>query len=309
MITYKPNKLHRRLGAPRIAFNVFNYALIVFLSFLFLFPYWNVVVKALNVPADTALGGLTFWPRQFTLNNIWEILKDEKVLYGFRNTLIRLVGGSALSLVVLYMAAYALIRKGLRFKKAIYIILTIPNFISGGLIPTYILLGKLHLTNTLWVYIFLHAFSFYNLIVMRSYLYTIPDSLSEAARIDGANEFRIMFTVMVPLSKPIIATIALWLVVSHWNDWTTTLYYCSLKWRNYTLQYNLMQVLKESERIEALIQQSQENGQVIADPSLLMTPESIQAAQIVVSTLPILLAYPFIQRYFVQGVTIGSVKE
>lgn len=293
----------------RILFNVFNYLLIAVLSFLFLYPYWNVFVKAINAPVDTALGGLYFWPRQFTLTNITQLLMTRDILYGFRNTIFRVVLGTVFAIIITYMAAYALTKKGLRFKKAIYTFLMLPMFLSGGLIATYVIYAKLGLTNNLFVYILPFGFSFYNMVVMRTFLIGIPESLGEAARIDGANEFRILFGIMLPLSKPVIATVALWVAVFHWNDWTTTLYYANLKWENYTLQYNLMQILKESERAAELIAQAESSGQNIGDPSLLLTPESVEAAQIIVSTLPIIILYPFIQKFFVQGVMIGSVKE
>lgn len=297
-----------KVSKSRKVFVVCNTLFLLLLSFLFIAPYVNILAKALNEASDTALGGVGFLPRKWTFDNMMVILIDETTWYGFAVTVSRVIFGSAIALVVTYLAAYALLRKNLRFRKFIVGFLTVPMFFGGGLIATYVIYARLHILNTFWVYILPCAFSFYNMVVIRTYLQTIPESLCESARIDGGTELQIVWRIMLPLSMPIVATIILWNAVFYWNDWTTTLYYITDP-KLYTLQYNLEQILKESERASSLIQQAQQSGRPFGDINSDMTPEAIQAAQIIVSTLPIILVYPFLQKYFVQGVTLGSVKE
>ena len=297
-----------KMSAGRKTFIVFNTALLCLLSFLFIAPYLHIFAKALNEASDTALGKVGLWPNKWTFDNMMVVLIDETTWYGFAVTVSRVVIGSALALIVTYFAAYALLRKNLRFRKFIVAFLTVPMFFGGGLIATYVTYANLHILNTFWVYILPCAFNFFNMVVVRTYLQTIPDSLWESARIDGGTELQIVWRIMLPLSMPIVATIILWNAVFYWNDWTTTLYYITNP-NLYTLQYNLEQILKESERSASLIQQAQQSGRPFGSITSDMTPEAIQAAQIIISTLPIIVVYPFLQKYFVQGVTLGSVKE
>ena len=178
-------------------------------------------------------------------------------------------------------------------------------FITGGIIANYLLYSKIGMINSFWVYILPTSFSFYNMVIMRTYIVTIPESLKESSRIDGASEFRILVQIIMPLSKPIIATIALWIAVYHWNDYSTTLYYITQS-KLFTVQYNLMQMVKDGEKIAELVQKSAETG---GEVKVTTTPEALKAAQIMVTTLPIVCVYPFLQKYFVKGVMIGSVKE
>lgn len=302
-----------KLLAPspsRIVFVTINTIVLTLLTFIFLAPYINILAKSLNAAKDTMLGGISFWPRDFTWDNYNVVLGDPSTWLGFRVSILRVVVGSVLGLVVTYMAAYALLRKDLRFKKIIIMIFTIPLFLNGGLISEYIVYGKrmLGVYDTFWVYIFPHTFSFFNMVIVRTYLQGIPDSLIESARLDGANEATILFKIMLPLSMPIVATILLWLAVSHWNDWTSTLYFIENP-DLYTLQYNLQMAAKETESVQSMIANAIESGRPLGDIDTDITAESIQAAQLIVTTLPIVCVYPFAQKYFMSGVMIGSVKE
>jgi len=188
--------------------------------------------------------------------------------------------------------------------------LSVTLMLSGGLIPGYILFSNIGLLNSFWVYVLPGLWNFYNVIIIRSYIQSsISDSIIEAARIDGAYEWTLFSRIVMPLCKPILATIVLWVAVGSWNEWTSTLYYIQNP-DLYTLQYKLMQTLKESERLTALLQEAVRNGGDIESIARRMkvTPESIQSAQIIVVTLPIIAVYPFLQKYFVKGITLGSVK-
>lgn len=236
----------------------------VLLSFLFVAPYINILAKALNAARDTMLGGVTFCPRDFTWDNFRVIFIASSTWRGLIVSVARVVVGSVLSLFVHYMAAYALLRKGLRFKKAIIIFFSIPMFVSGGLISEYIFYPKLGVYNTFWVYIFPSMFSFYNMVVIRTYLQGIPDTLLESARLDGAGEVVILFKIMLPLSMPdrgddpaVVRGVAL----ERLDD---TLYFVENS-RLYTLQFNLQQAIKQAETTQNMIQQAIESGRPLGD--------------------------------------------
>ncbi|MDR1438545.1 MAG: carbohydrate ABC transporter permease [Clostridiales bacterium] len=270
-------------------------------------PYLHIVAKALNDSTDTLLGGLAFWPRRFTLENVRAVLTDDAIVRAAIVSLLRVAVGTAFGLVLQFLAAYALTKRNLRGRSAIMMFFVIPMFVGGGLIPTYILFSKLRLLNSFLVYVVPGAFSFFNVVVMRTYIYTIPESLAESARIDAAGELVVLFRIILPLCMPIIAVNVLWSAVGHWNDWTSTLYFVNNK-ALYTLQFLLMQVVQESERVQAMLQRAREQGVNVSAIKVAVTPESLRAAQIFITTIPIIAAYPWLQKYFVKGVMIGSVK-
>lgn len=297
-------------GIGYAIFMVFNYLFMFALIIVTLFPYLNVLAKALNDGIDSMRGGITFWPRVFTLENFAVLLSDSDMYRAALVSVARVVLQVVLSLLVQFMTAYALSRKELWGLKAVNVFFLIPMFVGAGLIPSYILFSKLHLLNTFWIYIIPSLFSFYNVMIIRSYISTsIPNEIIEGARIDGCGEVRMLLQMIIPLSMPVLATIALWVAVASWNDWTTTLYYIQ-KSSLYTLQYKLMQTIKETERITALIQTAIETGQDVeaVQNSVKVTTESVQSAQVIIVTLPIIIVYPFLQKYFVKGVMIGAVK-
>ena len=299
---------HIKESVPRRIFIVFNTVLLILLSFVFLAPYVNILAKSLNAASDTALGGVTFWPRDFTWDNFDVVINDASTWTGLKVTIARVVIGSLFSLLITYCAAYALLKKQLWGRGIIVAILTVPMFISGGVVANYIVYAKLNLYDTFAVYIFPTSFSFFNMVIIRTFLGTIPESLKESARLDGANEFQVLYKIVIPLSMPIIATILLWNVVGHWNDWTTTLYNINSP-QLYTLQYNLQIALKETSKVQQMIADAIASGRPLGDIDYNITGESIQSAQIIFSTLPIVMVYPFLQKYFIKGVMIGGVKE
>lgn len=301
----------KTLGKPscgRLIFLVCNTVFLVLLSFGFIAPYLNILAKSFNSAKDTMLGGVTFFPRVFTWDNYDIVLKDPNIGQSAIVSVLRVIAGSLFSLFLQYSVAYVLLRKGLPFRKAIVMFFTIPMFINGGLISEYIIYAKLNLYNSFLVYILPASFSFYNMVIIRTYLQGIPESLLESARLDGAGEFTILWRIMLPLSMPIVATILLWCAVAHWNDWTRTLYFVDNP-ELYTLQYRLMLAQKEAESLQQMIQNAMETGRPLGTIDSDISGESVQAAQTIITTVPIVLTYPFFQRYFVSGVTMGSVKE
>ena len=297
-----------KLSLSRKIFIVCNTILLLLCSFAFLAPYINILAKSFNAAGDTMLGGVTFYPREFTLENYDIVLKDPNIGQSAIISLLRVVAGSLFSLLLQYSVAYVLLRKGLPGRGAIVMFFTIPMFISGGLIAEYIIYAKLNLYDNFLIYILPHSFSFYNMVIIRTYLMGIPESLLESARLDGAGEITILFKIMLPLSMPIVATILLWCAVAHWNDWARTLYFVDNE-DLYTLQYRLLLAKKDVLELEKMIQNALESGRPLGTIEGDVSGESIQAAQTIITTVPIVLTYPFFQRYFVSGVTMGSVKE
>lgn len=305
---FKLNRL-RNEGTAYAVFKVFNCLIMLFIILVTLFPYLNVLAKSLNDGQDTMKGGITLWPRVPTLENFRILLSDPAIYKAMAVTVARVALVTVLGIIVQFMTAYALTRN-LKGTSVLNVIFLIPMFISGGVIPLYMLYSAIGLLDNFWVYIWPGLFSFYNVIVIRSYINTsISESIIEAAQIDGISEMRLFFSIILPLSKPILATVALWIMVNNWNDWTTTLYYIENS-NLHTLQYKLMQAVKETERMTALIQEAIQSGGDVEGimKSLKVTTESMTSAQIIVVTLPIIMVYPFIQKYFTEGITLGAVK-
>ncbi len=289
-------------------FNIFNIVLMVLLGIIMIFPYLNVLAKAFNDAADSARGGITFYPRVFSLQNFKTLFADSSIYTAIGISVSRVIISVVLSLLVQFGAAYALSKKAFPGKKFFVTLFMIPMFITAGQVPLYVLISNMGLLNNYWVYILPTLFSFYNIVIIRTFIQsTIPGELEESALIDGANEIIMFFKIILPLSKPIVATIALWVMVNQWNDWTSTLYYIR-KPDLYTLQYIMMQLVKESERLQKMQQAAAESGMAIEGMAMKTSSESLIAAQVIVTTIPIICVYPFLQKYFVKGIMMGSVK-
>lgn len=306
---FKTNHM-RNEGVGYLSFSVINFLFMLLIIALTLVPYLNVLARALNDGTDSMRGGIVLLPRVFTTENFKVLLEDITMYQAAVVSVLRVTIVVTLGVIIQFMTAYSLSRKELWGLQAINVYFLIPMFISGGLIPQYILFSKIHLLNNFWVYVLPGLFSFYNVMLIRSYISSsISNEIIEAARIDGCGESRILMQFIIPLSKPILATVALWMAVGAWNDWSTTMYYIQNS-DLYTLQYKLMQTIKESERMQSLIQAAIEKGQNVEQmqKGLKVTTDSIQAAQVIVVTLPIICVYPFVQKYFVKGITLGAVK-
>ena len=298
----------KKESLSRKAFNIFNIVFMIFIVVVTLFPYLNILAKAFNEGADTAKGGITLLPRVFTFENFGTVILDKAFPRAAVVSVLRVLVGTGVALVVQFMAAYVFTHKDLIGRGPLLMFLMIPLYFSGGLIPKYIFYSNTGMLNNYLLYVLPTCFSLYNMVIIRSYMNTLPESLTEAAKLDGATELGILWRIIVPLSKPIMATIALWQAVGLWSDWTTTLYFFTKK-DKFTLQYLLVQVLKETQKIQALINQALLEGQQTEMVAPEVTPESVQCAQIIITTVPIVLTYPFLQKYFIKGVTLGAVKD
>jgi putative aldouronate transport system permease protein len=281
--------------------------ILLFVIVITLYPFLNVLAVSFNDATDTARGGITIFPRSFTFQNYREIFSSNNhLLTAFRNSVLRTVIGTVLSTGVCALFAYILSRKKFVFNRLLTVMLVVTMYVSGGLIPSYLINRQLGLTNSFWVYIIPGLINAFNVIVIRSFIDGLPEALDESARIDGAGEFTIFWKIIMPLCKPVLATIALFVAVGQWNSWFDNYLYNSSNIDLTTLQFELTKIMDNAQSVSStdvhMLNQQQMAGNTT-------TPESIKMAITVVATVPILVVYPFLQKYFVTGLTLGAVKE
>jgi putative aldouronate transport system permease protein len=283
--------------------------IILFLMFLVIvvtiYPFLNILAKSFNDPIDTVRGGIHIWPRAFTIQNYVGLFEGGSNLpAAFRMSILRTVIGTLTGVLCCAIFAYPLSRKDFIFQKQFTAVLVITMFISGGLIPDFLLIRRLGLINNFLVYIIPWLINAFYIIVIRAYMDTIPPSLQESAKIDGANDLRIFFQIIFPLCKPVLATIALFVAVGQWNSWFDTYLYARGSQALSTLQFELMKVLDSAAAMGSQVDIHSEGLRQAR-----RNPEAIKMAITIIATVPILLVYPFLQRYFVTGITLGAVKE
>lgn len=270
---------------------LFLFALVTF------YMLWYVIIGSFSNGRMYASGGVFLVPNGFTFANYSVIIADMEFWTAFRNSVFRTVTGVVTELLFTALVAYAMTNKYLRCRQAYYWIFIFTMFFSGGIVPMYLLLRVLGLYDSFWVYIIPSIFSVYNMIVISSFYKGIPDSLYEAAELDGAGELTIWAVVYMPLSKSVLATVALWIAVDHWNSYMGTMLYTDAgEWTN-TLQFYLKQLINEASGVSS--------GSEYSD---LVSARTISYAAIVIALIPIMCFYPFIQKHFTRGVMIGSLK-
>ena len=258
---------------------------------------WCVIIGAFSNGQMYASGGVFLIPKGFTFANFEVIFQDSEFWTSFRNTVFRTAVGIVAELLFTALVAYAMTSKHLRCKKAYYWIFIFTMFFSGGIVPMYLLFRILGLYDTFWVYILPSIFSVYNMIIISNFYKGIPESLYEAAELDGAGELRIWALIYMPLSKPVLATVALWIAVDHWNSYMGTMLYTQAGEWTITLQYYLKQLINEASGVSS--------GSEYSD---LVTAKTISYAGIIVALIPIMCVYPFIQKHFTKGIMVGSLK-
>ncbi|MEG0292904.1 carbohydrate ABC transporter permease [Enterococcus sp.] len=287
-------------------FKVFNYTIVSALCLTIILPFLNILALSFNQGADSERGGIYFWPRAWTLENFSEVFRASDIMNAMGISIFRTVVGTFVSVLLTALAAYALKKKSLPGRRMLTFFIFFTMLFSGGTIPYYLVLKSIGLTNTIWVYIIPGLYSVYNIMIMRTFFMSIPVSLEEAARIDGATEFGIFFKLILPMSKPVITTIALFNAVNHWNDWFTGAFYVrNAKLR--PLSTLLQEMLTKQEALsEALLRGTASYDSL---SRITLTGESLKMATIIVAVAPIIVIYPFVQKHFVKGVSIGSIKE
>jgi len=270
----------------------------------------NTLAISFNNATDSLRGGIYLWPRIFTTNNYRVVFENPRLMTAFRNSVLRTVISTVGGVFVCAMAGYIVSRREFVFGKFVTIYFLLTMYVSAGLIPTFFLFRDLGLVDSFHVYWIPGLFGAFNVIVIRAYIQGLPDSLIEAAQIDGAGEFRTFMQIVLPLCKPVLATVGLWIAVGNWNDWWTTFIYAPTNPALTVLQFELHRVLAT-----AMAQMSAQQAGFIAQQAAGMggafeniTPVAIRATITIVATIPILCVYPFLQKYFVKGVHVGSVK-
>lgn len=300
------NKIKRSLVEP-VLFRTFNTVFMLLVVAVMLYPFWNTVAVSLNHSQDTLKGGITLFPRIFSIYSYETVFNNRLLVTASVNSVLRTAIATLLGVYVSAMIAYVLSRPEFVWRKFATRFFLVTMYVSAGLIPNYFLIRDLKLINNFWVYILPGLVSVFNVIVVRSYIKSLPASLFEAAFIDGVGHFRCFMQIVLPCCKPVLATVALWCAVGAWNSWFDTFIYCSSKESLTTLQYEMMKMLAAS--MSATANRSADAIYSTMQNSDTVTPASIRAAITVVASVPILLVYPFLQKYFVKGVMIGSVKE
>lgn len=285
----------------------FIYFFLIFLAFVTFYPFWNSFVISLNEGKDTMLGGVTFWPREFTWENYEVVFQDKRLLNAFLVTILRTVVGTFLSVLVTALLAYGLSKKELIGRKFFMIFCLLTMFFSGGLIPTFVLVKGLGLMDSFWAMILPTLVLVWNMIIFRTFFQQLPNGLEESAKIDGASNWQIFFRIIVPLSGPVIATLSLFTAVFHWNDWFFPSIYITSE-NLIPIQTLLRQVIN-SNTVTSQMGQLDAGALSHMMEAAKVTGKSLQMATMMVATIPIILVYPFIQKHFVKGVLIGSLKE
>ncbi|MED5016602.1 carbohydrate ABC transporter permease [Paenibacillus chibensis] len=281
-------------------FDAVIYTIATLVIVIVLYPLIFVVSASFSDPAKVLSGEVWLLPKNITFEAYTNILHNGKIWTGYTNTIIYTVVGTAVNIVMTVLAAYPLSRPDLPGRKVLMVLITLTMFFGGGLIPSYLLVKNLGLLDTMWALIIPGAIATYNLIVMRTYFQTsIPWELQEAAHIDGCSNWRLLLNIIIPLSKPILAVMVLFYAVGHWNSYFNSLIYIRNE-AKYPLQLVLREIL--------LISQSDAVDANVGLENKVLLAESIKYAVIMISSLPILIMYPFVQRHFVKGVMIGSIK-
>jgi putative aldouronate transport system permease protein len=264
------------------------------------YPFFLAVVYSFNEGLDASRGGIYLWPRKPTLSNYAAFFRDDKWLRGFLVSIARTGAGTLITTGFTTLIAYALSFRSLMFRKSYLGLVILCMYFSGGMIPTYVTYRALGLINTFWVYVIPSALNLFYVIVAISFFQEIPAELHESARLDGAGELRTLWSIVMPVSLPLLATVAIFTAVNHWSAWFDSAFYVqSSKLR--TMGYLLMEIIN--------VQTNSSNSMRDAAVSAVKTtPLSIQVAAMVIAVFPIMVVYPFLQKYFITGLTLGSVK-
>lgn len=288
------------------AFNAVNTFFLILILILCAYPLWFVIIASVSNPDIVAKGEVVLWPRGFTLDGYQAVFRNDDILRGYRNTIFYTVLGTLLDLVVTLPAAYALSRNDFVGRGVVMVFFMVTMFFSGGMIPGYLVVEQLGLLNTPWILILLGAASVFNIIICRTFFAnSIPNELQDAAEIDGCSNFQLFTRIILPLSKPIIAVVVLFCAVSHWNSYFSAMLYVT-KADLQPLQLVLQDILINSDLMAKML-----DNQAI-DPTQMAqlehTKQLVRYSVIIVSSLPVMCLYPLVQKYFVKGIMIGSVK-
>lgn len=297
----------KRINIGDRIFIGFIYVFLTLLAFSAFYPFWNSLVISFNEGMDTSKGGVTFWVREFTLENYKIVFEDSRLMGGFVIATLRTVIGTVTAILTTSIFAYGMSKRELMGRKYYMIMCIITMYFGGGLIPSYMLIRSLGLFNSFWVFIIPALVSVWNMIIFRTFFQGLPQGLEESAKIDGCGYWGTFVRIVLPLSGPVIATLSLFTAVNHWNEWFVASIYIT-KEELMPIQTILRQILFSNIASEQL---SNVDASSIAhiNSAKKITSKSLTMATIMVATIPIVCVYPFLQRFFVKGVLVGSLKE
>ncbi|MBB2182612.1 carbohydrate ABC transporter permease [Lachnospiraceae bacterium MD1] len=298
----KMKKRGNKKSAADYAFITVNTIILVLFCVVTLYPILNTLAISLNEGMDAIKGGIYLWPRRFTWENYYTVIKKDNLLTAIKISVLRTVIATFLHMFTTALLAYVLSRKEFLFNRSVTLFYVLTMYVSGGLVPTMLLFKGLHLTNNFWVYIIPGMVSAFNMIVIRTYMNGLPDGLVESAQVDGAGHMRIFFRIIIPLCKPVLAVVALFIAVGQWNSWFDSMIYNPGRPDLTTLQFELQKLLTS-------VSMQSGSASTMKNAKNAVTPVSIRSATAIFTALPIVCLYPFLQRYFIAGLTIGGVKE
>ena len=299
-------KHKKRMATEDLIFTIVNTIILVLFAVVTLYPVLNTLAYSFNEGNDAVRGGIYLLPRKWSLRSYEEIIFERPgIRVGAKITVLRTIIGTLTSLAANALLSFILSRKKFLFKSGVSLFWIITMYASGGMIPVLILYRYLHLTSSFWVYVIPGLVSAFNVMVMRTYMQGIPDSLEEAAQLEGAGYMRVFWSIVTPLCKPVYATIALFIAVYHWNSWFDAMLYNRFDPQFTTLQYELMKLLDSVSATTGVTS----GAQMTAASAKTITPITVRSAASIATMAPIIALYPFLQRYFVTGLTIGGVKE
>ncbi|WP_017688433.1 carbohydrate ABC transporter permease [Paenibacillus sp. PAMC 26794] len=288
------------------AFDTINIIFMVSLMIVTIYPFVNMIAVSFNNANDAIRGGIYLWPRVWTLDNYKYIFGESDIYHATLISALRTVIGTVVSVFCTAMLAYTVSRQEFVLRKFVTMFFVFTMYFSGGLIPGYLLIRDLGLIGSFWVYIIPGVIGVFNMIVIRSFIEGLPEGILESARIDGAGEFTTFIRVVLPLTIPAMATVSLFVAVGQWNSWFDVFLYNSSNKELSTLQYELMKILQTS--TTSATSSASDAYQSAESNATAVTPTSIRATMTIIASVPILMVYPFLQKYFVQGMTIGGVK-
>lgn len=306
----KIGKLWKRGGRITTGDRIFdglNIAFMILLMIVTLYPFVNTLAVSLNDPNDSIRGGIYLMPRVWSLENYKYVFNEASIFQATLVSVLRTVIGTIVTVLCSAMVAYTISREEYILRKFVTVAFILTMYFHGGLLPEFLLIRDLGLLDNFWVYIFPGLIGVFNLIIIRSFIYGLPDSILESARIDGASEYRTFFSIVLPLCMPVLATVALFTAVYQWNAWFDVFLYNSSSSHLSTLQYELQKILQNSnassgaKSIGDAFSNSNSSGNSV-------TPLSVRATMTIVASVPIIMVYPFLQKYFVKGMMVGGVK-
>ena len=291
-----------KISKAERTFDVFNILFMCVMMFIMFYPMWHVVCASFsNARELSAHTGILLWPKGYSLSAYKLMMKNPMILKGYGNTLFILGFGLAINMFMTSLAAYVLSRRNVLLNKPLTIIIVFTMYFSGGLIPTYLNIIQLGLEDSLWAVIVPGAISTYNMIVLRTGFASVPESLEESAKIDGASNLRILWQIILPLSMATFAVVCLYYAVAHWNAWFNSMLYLTTR-EKYPIQLILREILINNDTTSMV------NAMDVGAGDSSFVSETVKYAVIIVSVVPILCVYPFIQKYFTKGVMVGAVK-